>query len=85
MKLFHYCYFDFRDDSGTKHHLRIRVTSTMGLEYTLYINDSPVAVTIDENINIALPEQLEAALSYANVLRMYRELLSTYTITDGHI
>lgn len=75
MLLFHYCYFSFRNSSGLKHDLRVRVVD-LGLEFHLYINDQEVGCYVDEKTNILIEAQMEHALSFKNVNRVYAELLA---------
>ena len=72
---FHYCYFSFTADND-KHDLRVRVTPSLGLEWHLYINDMEIGYFIDERTNTLLQTDLTRALSYANVLTVYNDLLT---------
>ncbi len=74
MLLFYYGYFTFRNNSGAKHDLRVQVID-LHLEWCLYINDQQVSCYQDETTNVLIEQQLERALSFKNVNRIYAELL----------
>lgn len=71
----HYCYFSFRH-AGNQHDLRVWITPALSMEWKLYINDHEVGTLIDEITNVLIEAQLNAALSYSNVQRVYSELLT---------
>jgi hypothetical protein len=71
----YYCYFHFKGPAGTSHILRVWATSSLSLEWGLYVNDVRTDTLIDDITNILIPEQLDIALSYPNVRRVYSKLL----------
>lgn len=75
MLLLYYCYFSFRNNSGAKHDLRVRVID-LSLEWHLYVNDQEVGCFLDEKTNVLIEAQMEQALSFKNVNRVYAELLA---------
>lgn len=75
MELFDYCSYRFRGHAGLIHVLSVQVTPSLSLEWTLYVNNELVGSLLDDITNILLPERLDKALSYRNVLRIYNELL----------
>ena len=81
---FYYCYFSFRD-GGLVHDLRVRVTPSIGLEWHLYRDHEEIASLSHSGVNILIPEQLAAALSYSNVLKVYADLLAIVKPTTGTV
>ena len=73
---FYYCYFHFRTSTGNRHELRVRVTETHGLTWGLYIDDMHAGTFHNTAVNTLDETQLNAALSYGNVLKVYNQLLN---------
>lgn len=82
MLLFYYCHFTFRNNSGAKHVLVVRVID-LGLEWQLYVNDREVGYFLDEKTNVLIEAQMEQALSFKNVNRVYAELLAGSVADNG--
>lgn len=72
---FSYAYFSFKT-STDRHELRVWVTPYLSLEWKLYCNDELVGALCDEVTNVLIDEQMAKALCYANINRIYAELLA---------
>lgn len=75
-----YCYFSFRD-GGEKHDLRVSVTPSLSLQYTLYINDVSIGTVTDSKTNILLPGERDRAFSFETIWRVYEQLLTKQQFT----
>ena len=75
---FQYAYFVFKN-AGLRHDLRVQVTSSLSLEWALSIDDVPVGTFLDTATNVLVIKQLETALSFFNVERVYTILLTQNT------
>lgn len=73
--IFQHCSYSFTGADKAKHSLHVRVTSSLDLEWVLYINDSQVGRFLDTKVNILINSQLYAALDYRNIINMYNDLL----------
>lgn len=69
-----YCYFSFRH-KDEKHDLRVMITPSISLQYTLYIDDMSVGTVTDHDTNILIAAELNKALSFETIDRIYQDLL----------
>jgi hypothetical protein len=56
--------------------LEVRVTSSIDLEWVLWVDGVKVGHYLDTGTNILLPDSLNRALSFSNVTRVYNQLLN---------
>jgi hypothetical protein len=75
---FQYAYFLYKT-GAVRHELRVKVTSSLSLEWALYVDDVCLGTFLDTTTNILISTQLENALSYSNVERVYTILLNPLT------
>jgi hypothetical protein len=68
--------FVFVSPGKFKHELVVRVTPSISLEWELWVDGLYVGRYLDTRTNILLTDDINRALSFSNVTRVYNQLLN---------